>query len=214
MEFDFTRMPAGDRYKLMAASVTPRPIAWVSTRSAAGAANTAPYSFFNAISGDPTLVVIGMMRRADGTHKDSAANILETGEFVVNLVTEADAEAMNFTCIDAPPGFDEAAHAGLTMAPSSAVAPERIASAPVALECRLYQAIEAGKTTIVLGEVVRFHIADRFVDAERLHVDAPAMGLIARMHGGGWYTRSTDRFEMQRPSWADWVAAQDAPPAD
>jgi len=212
MEFDFATLSAADRYKLIASSVTPRPIAWLTTQSAAGVPNAAPYSFFNAISGDPTLVVIGIMRRANGTHKDSAANILETGEFVVNLVAEHDAEAMNFTCIDAPPEFDEGLHAGLELVPSSAVAPQRIATAPVSLECKLYQSIEAGRTTIILGEVIRFHISDAFVDPERLHVDAAAMGLIARMHGRGVYARTTDLFEMNRPDFAAWAAQQEQEP--
>lgn len=210
MEFDFTAVPAGDRYKLMSASITPRPIAWVTTRSAAGVANAAPFSFFNMVAADPPLLAIGFLRQADGRHKDTPANILETKEFVVNLVSEADAEAMNFTCIDAPPEFDEAAHASLALAPSSVVGPDRIASAPVSMECRLYQAIEAGKSTVVLGEVLRFHIHDRFVDAENLHVDTMAMGLVARMHGAGWYSRSDTSFQLMRPRYDAWRAAQDA----
>lgn len=209
MEFDFTQVAAGDRYKLLSASITPRPIAWVTSRSAAGVANAAPFSFFNMVSADPPLLAIGFLRQPDGRHKDTPANILETKEFVVNLVSEADAEAMNFTCIDAPPDFDEAAHAGLSLAPSSVVAPDRIASAPVSMECRLYQAIEAGQSTIVLGEVVRFHIHDAFIDAERLHVDTMAMGLVARMHGAGWYSRSDTSFQLMRPRYADWLATQD-----
>ncbi|NMN03775.1 MULTISPECIES: flavin reductase family protein [unclassified Novosphingobium] len=208
MEFDFSVVPAGDRYKLMSASITPRPIAWVTSRSAAGVANAAPFSFFNMVAADPPLVAIGFLRQADGRHKDTPANILETKEFVVNLVSEADAPAMNFTCIDAPPEFDEAAHAGLVLARSSVVAPDRIATAPVSMECRLYQAIEAGQSTIVLGEVVRFHIHDRFIDAEKLHVDTMAMGLVARMHGAGWYSRSDTSFQLLRPRYADWLAAQ------
>lgn len=208
MEFDFSVVPAGDRYKLMSASITPRPIAWVTSRSSAGVANVAPFSFFNMVAADPPLVAIGFLRQADGRHKDTPANILETKEFVVNLVSEADAPAMNFTCIDAPPEFDEAAHAGLALARSSVVAPDRIATAPVSMECRLYQAIEAGQSTIVLGEVVRFHIHDRFIDAEKLHVDTMAMGLVARMHGAGWYSRSDTSFQLLRPRYADWLAAQ------
>jgi flavin reductase (DIM6/NTAB) family NADH-FMN oxidoreductase RutF len=208
MEFDFSQVAAGDRYKLMSASITPRPIAWVTSRSAAGVANAAPFSFFNMVAADPPLLAIGFLRQSDGRHKDTPANILETKEFVVNLVSEKDAEAMNFTCIDAPPDFDEAAHAGLSLVPSSVVAPDRIASAPVSMECRLYQAIEAGQSTIVLGEVVRFHIDDAFIDAERLHVDTMAMGLVARMHGAGWYSRSDTSFQLMRPRYADWLKAQ------
>lgn len=210
MEFDFAQVPAPDRYKLMSASITPRPIAWVTSISAAGLRNAAPYSFFNMMGAEPPLVVIGMMRRPDGSHKDSAANVLETGEFVVNLVCEADSAAMNFTCIDAPPTFDELAAAGLPTLPSSVVRPPRIATAPVAMECRLYQSIEAGLTTIVLGEVLRFHIGDALIAPERLHVDTLAMNLVARMHGAGWYTRATDLFQMTRPTYADWVGEQQA----
>ncbi|MXO67041.1 flavin reductase family protein [Altericroceibacterium endophyticum] len=208
MDFDFSRFEAADRYKLMAASITPRPIAWISSLSKDGVRNAAPYSFFNMMSADPPLVVIGLMRRPDGSYKDSAQNILDTKEFVVNLVSEGDAEAMNFTCIDAPADFDEIAHAGLETVPSDKITPPRIASAPVSMECRLYEKVEAGKSTIVLGEVLSLHIADEFIDAEKLHVDAVAMQLVARMHGAGWYTRSTDRFQMERPRYADYVKDQ------
>lgn len=205
-DFDFSKLETQQRYKLMAAAITPRPIAWVTTLSSEGVRNAAPYSFFNMMAADPPLIALGMMRRADGTHKDSATNILETKEFVVNLVTEADAAAMNFTCIDAPSEFDELAEAGLATAPSITIAPPRIATAPVAMECRLFQAIEAGPSTIVLGEVVTFRVADEFIDTERLHLDTLGMELVARMHGAGWYTRSTDLFQMERPQYASWMA--------
>lgn len=203
MEFDFARTAAGDRYKLMSAAITPRPIAWLTTMSGDGVRNAAPYSFFNMMGAEPPLVAIGLMRRPDGTYKDSAKNIIDTGEFVVHLVSETDAPAMNFTCVDAPPGFDELAAAQIETLPSKMVAPPRIASAPVSMECRLFERVEAGLSTIVIGEVLHFHIADALVDAERLHVDTPAMALVARMHGTGWYTRSTDMFQMTRPSFAD-----------
>lgn len=208
-DFDFSKLETQERYKLMAAAITPRPIAWVTTISGARVRNAAPYSFFNMMAADPPLVALGLMRRPDGTHKDSAANILETREFVVNLVTEADAAAMNFTCIDAPPEFDELAEAGLATEPSLTVAPPRIATAPVAMECRLFQAIEAGASTIVLGEVLTFRIADAFIDTERLHLDTLGMELVARMHGAGWYTRSTDLFQMERPEYATWKQQAD-----
>lgn len=208
MNFDFSAMAAADRYKLMTAAITPRPIAWLTTRSASGINNAAPYSFFNMMGSDPPLVAIGLMRRPDGSRKDSAANILETREFVVNLVGEGDAGAMNFTCIDAPPDFDEMAHAGIETLPSLSVTPPRIASAPVSMECRLLEQVEAGSTTVVLGEVRHFHIRDDLIDGERLYVDTLAMQLVARMHGAGWYTRSTDLFQLARPTYADWRAAR------
>ena len=205
MEFDFSQLEGPQRYKLMTAAITPRPIAWITTLSSEGERNAAPYSFFNMMSAEPPLVAIGLMRRPDGSYKDSPRNILDTGEFVVNLVSETNAEAMNFTCIDAPPEFDEIASAALDTAPSSVIAPPRIASAPVSMECRLFEKVEAGQATVVLGEVFRFHIKDDFVDAGRLHVDTLAMQLVARMHGAGWYTRSTDLFQLARPVYADWI---------
>lgn len=210
MQFDFAALNAADRYKLMSAAITPRPIAWLTTLSPEGVRNAAPYSFFNMMGADPPLVAIGLMRRPDGTHKDSARNILETGEFVVNLVSEADAAAMNFTCIDAPPDFDELDGAQIATVASKLVAPPRIASAPVAMECRLFQSIEAGQTTVVLGQVAWFHIHDTFIDADRLHVDTRAMGLVARMHGAGWYTRSAGLFQLTRPVYAEWIATNRA----
>ncbi|GLI96376.1 flavin reductase family protein [Sphingobium sp. BS19] len=208
MEFDFAALTGAERYKLMAAAITPRPIAWLTTVSPEGVRNAAPYSFFNMMGAEPPLVAIGLMRRADGSYKDSARNILETREFVVNLVSESDAEAMNFTCIDAPPGFDELEAAHLETVPSTLIVPPRIASAPVTMECRLHQSIEVGLTTIVLGEVVKFHVRDDLVDPERLHIDTIAMGLIARMHGAGWYTRCTDMLQLTRPVFDDWNKAE------
>ncbi|WP_260927537.1 flavin reductase family protein [Novosphingobium sp. 9] len=213
MEFDFTQMAGPDRYKLLASSVTPRPIAWITTQTADGRRNCAPFSFFNAMGGNPPLLVVGMMRRPDGTHKDTPANILETGEFVVHLVSEAMAGAMNLTCIDAPPEYDEIDMAGLATAPSSVVAPPRLIDAPVAMECRLFQTVEAGTVTIALGEVQRFHIKDHLIDAEKLYVDTLGLNLVARMHGGGWYSRQTDLFSMDRPSFADWQARHEVPPS-
>jgi len=208
MEFDFAKVATADRYKLMSASITPRPIAWITTVSSDGVRNAAPYSFFNMMGSEPPLVAVGLMRRPDGSYKDSARNILDTGEFVVNLVSESDAPNMNLTCIDAPPDFDELDAANLSTEPSSLIAPPRIASAPVSMECRLYQSFEAGLTTVVLGEVLRFHIHDDLVDADRLHVDSLAMNLVARMHGAGWYTRCKDLLQLRRPEYAEWIKTQ------
>ncbi|MWV26881.1 flavin reductase family protein [Aurantiacibacter rhizosphaerae] len=210
MEFDFSKVETPDRYKLMSAAITPRPIAWLTTLSSDGVRNAAPYSFFNMMGSAPPLVAIGLMRRPDGTYKDSARNVLDTKEFVVNLVSEGDAPAMNLTCIDAPPEFDEIDAADLATLPSSVIAPPRIASAPVSMECRLYESIDAGLTTIVLGEVLRFHIGDDLVDPERLHVDTLAMKLVGRMHGAGQYTRCNDLFQLARPTYADWVKRKEA----
>jgi flavin reductase (DIM6/NTAB) family NADH-FMN oxidoreductase RutF len=206
MQFEMKALTADERYKILCSSITPRPIAWVTSLSATGARNAAPYSFFNMMGATPPIVALGLMRRSDGRYKDTAANIIETREFVVNLVCEADAAAMNFSCIDGPPEFDELAAGNIATVPSSLVAPPRILSAPVSMECRLFQHIDTSSySTVVLGEVVMFHIHDRLIDPANLHIDTLALNLIARMHGAGWYARATDVFQMQRPRYADWV---------
>lgn len=199
MHFDFSETEGALRYKLMSSAIVPRPIAWVTTCSPQGERNAAPFSFFNMMGAWPPLVVLGIMRRPDGSHKDSAANILETGEFVVNLVSEADAVRMNATSIDAPPGFDELAAADIATADSVGVAPPRIASAPVAMECVLEHVHEAGRSSIVIGEVKHFLVGDAFLDRDTMRLDTPAMELVARLHGADWYLRTTDRFSLKRP---------------
>ena len=205
MLFDMETLPPQDRYKILTASVVPRPIAWVTTKSRAGIVNAAPFSFFNAMGSDPPTVVLGIMPR-DGRLKDTAANIQETAEFVVNLVSEANAEAMNVTCIDSPPEIDELQLAKLTPVPSRSVAPPRIGESPVSFECRLLASLVTGPLqSLVVGRVVCAHVDDAFVlDATRCHLDTTAMQLIGRMHGSGVYARTSDRFEMQRPTWAAW----------
>ena len=120
MQFDFTKLPAAARYKLLTGTITPRPIAWVVTQNAAGQVNAAPYSFFNAFSADPPTVGIGMGNSKPGQAKDSLVNIRETKQFVINLVDEANAEAMNITATEFPYGVDELARASLTTLPAMA----------------------------------------------------------------------------------------------
>lgn len=196
-------MAAPDAYKILGSSVTPRPIAWVTSQSASGVRNAAPYSFFNVMGHAPPTIALGLLASADGCYKDTAANILSTGEFVVNLVTEADAPAMNVTCIDAPPEVDELVLADIATLPSETVTPPRIASAPVSFECRMLHGIETGpRQTVVIGHVLVAHVADaHIIDHDRLHIDTPSMRLVARMHGAGWYSRSTDLFQLERPSY-------------
>src|ERR1700722_17282963 len=134
MQFDFRTMAPTDRYKLLIGSVVPRPIALVTTIDKAGIANAAPFSFFNVMGNDPPAIVLGIDRRPTGAPKDTVRNIRDTGEFVVNLVDEAIAEAMNVCAIDFPEGVDELVEAGLTAAHSPTGAPPGIAEAPGAFE--------------------------------------------------------------------------------
>jgi flavin reductase (DIM6/NTAB) family NADH-FMN oxidoreductase RutF len=211
MLFDFETIDPRDCYKLVVSSVVPRPIAWVVSQDAAGTVNAAPYSFFNAFSDTPVVIGFGCGPRPEGALKDTAANIRATGEFVVNLVPESAVHGMNVTAIDFPPGTDELAEAGLTKVPSAKVKPPRIAESPVALECVTFQLVPAGRHTIVLGRVVAVHIRDDCVlDAAKCYVDTPKLGLVGRMHGRGWYARTTDRFEVPRLTVAEWEAKKAA----
>ena len=193
MQFDMKALDRGRRYKIIGSCITPRPIAWVSSLSADGTLNVSPFSFFNALGDNPPVVPLGMVAHPEARLKDTPSNIQTTGEFVINLVNEGNAEAMNLTSVDAPQGFDESALAGLHMAPSIAVKPPRIATAPVSFECRLVHWLETGPHQVaIIAEVVQAHIADEFLlDRDRITIDVPAMKLIARLHGAGWYGRRT-----------------------
>lgn len=205
MLFDFAKIPGKECYKLLVSTVTPRPIAWVVSQDAKGVLNAAPFSFFNVFSGDPAVVAIGIGNRKPGQAKDSRANILETGQFVVNLVAEWNAEAMNITGIEFDPQVDELAQAGLTSVPSTRVKPPRIAESPVALECELMQIVDMGESGLVLGRVVVMHVHDEFVlDAQKYYIDTPNLKLLGRMHGRGWYARTSDLFDMPRIPVAEW----------
>lgn len=202
MLFNMGALTPRERYKILTSTIVPRPIAWITTLSRNGIANAAPFSFFNMMGDDPPTVAVGIMPRG-GALKDTAANILETGEFVVNLVSEANARAMNLTSIDAPEAVDELHLAGLTAVRSQSIAPPRIAEAPVSLECRVLTSLVTGPLqTVIIGTVVNVHVEDRFVqDAQRCHIDTEKLRLVARMHGRGEYLLATEFFQMDRPAW-------------
>lgn len=178
MIFDMETLEAQNRYKILTATVTPRPIAWITTLSECGVINAAPFSFFNVMGHEPPTVAIGLLA-GSGRFKDTATNIIETGEFVVNLVAETNAEAMNVTCIDAPPEIDELALAGLTPVASQAVRPPRIAESPVSFECKILSSLVTGpRQTVVIGRVLRAHVDDAVIqDKERCHIDTHALRL-------------------------------------
>ena len=207
MKFDFHTMQPMDRYELLLGTILPRPITIVTTLSADGALNAAPYSLFNVVSHDPPVVMIAVLPHPDGRLKDTAANIFATRDFVVNLVPRAMAEAMNITNIDAPQGTNELALAGLKTAASSSIKPPRIASSPVAFECRMLNALSFNShQAVIFGEVVTGFVSDEFVlDAGHGIVDTPKLALFGAMHAARWYSATTDRFEMVRPTWAQWV---------
>lgn len=207
MRYDLDQVPEPIAYKLLAATVIPRPIAWVVTRGAQGV-NAAPYSFFNVMGSAPPTIALGLMAAPDRGFKDTALNILETGEFVVNLVPERLVQAMNLTSADAPRGVDELALAGLETLPSQHIAPPRIAESPVAFECRALSSVVTGPCqTVVIGRVLAVHIQDRYLrNPERAHIDTDSLDLVARSFGSD-YIRTHDRFDLPRPTWAGLQAA-------
>ena len=202
MQFDMRNLPLMARYKIANSTVTPRPIAWITSISPDGVVNAAPYSFFNVVGADPVLIALGLMKSvADRTLKNTASNIIATSDFVVNLVSEHDAERMNQCSVDAPSDVSEVDYAGLETVPSVLVAPPRIATSPVSFECRKVVALDVGTLqTVVIAEVLMAHIRDEFIlDEENMYIDMPAMKLIGRTHGNGWYARTSDQFQIERP---------------
>ena len=187
-------------YFLLTSLLVPRPIAWVSTRSAAGVVNVAPFSFYGGISGNPPILGLGIGRRADGRPKDTARNAIETGEFVVHLVEEDQDEALVGCSAELEPEVSEAEALGLELEDSRVVQPPSLARARVRLECRLHQHQEVGNGPVdfLMGEVVAFVLAEGLLD-EAGRVDEEQLQPVSRL-GGAWYAPVRDRFRAQRPS--------------
>jgi len=187
-------------YKLMAGSILPRPIGWISTVDARGVPNLAPYSFFNAVCPNPPHVLFCPNVRADNP-KDTLANVRATGEFVVNIVTQPTAAAMNATAADFPPDVDEFAAAGLTRLPSEVVKAPRVAESPIHYECRVTQIIdvsdEPGGGSVVIGRVLRLHVAEHVLIGND-KIDLAALEPVGRLAGSS-YARINDIFELVRP---------------
>ncbi len=178
--------------------IVPRPIAFVSTVSPDGVVNLAPYSFFNAVSYDS--VMFSSSRNVGDKSKDTLRNIEETGEFVVNIVVDAIADAMNSTAAEYPEDVDEFGIAGLSHAPSQIVKPPRVAESPVNIECKLNQIVQIGSGAhehgLVIGTILLMHVRDDIIDGHR--IDQAKLMATGRM-AGNMYCRTSDRFEMVRP---------------
>jgi flavin reductase (DIM6/NTAB) family NADH-FMN oxidoreductase RutF len=217
MQFDFDQMPPVERYKLLLATVLPRPIAWITTRDPAGAINAAPFSFFNVFGSDPATVGVGIGSKGPGEPKDTRANIRANEQFVVNLVPFALAQEMRITSIAFPKGVEEPKEAGLSLAPSERIGVPRISQAPVSMECIFMQEIRLGGFSLVLGQILLVHVRDEAVlDRTRQYIDASKLDLIGRMEGA-WYTKTTDRFEMPPIALNDWkspIGANGASPVE
>jgi len=196
MDIDFGELTAYQRYKLMASLIVPRPIALVTTLGDSGVVNAAPFSMFNMVGEDPPLVMISVNRQnAQGRLKDTAANILRSGEFVVHLPDEAIAAQMHACGESLEPHVSEVEHTGLSLRPSRAVAVPTIAEAPVAFECVLHEQLVNDSRYVFFGRVLALHARDGLIDTERWRVRLQDYFPVARF-GASFYLRSRDRFAM------------------
>lgn len=193
-------------YKLLTATVTPRPIAWVTTCCKNGSVNAAPFSFFNIMGNEPPMAVFSVDKSYDKDRKDTIANIIETGEFVVNLVPMKLARQMSLTAIDAPYGFEELKAANLKTRPSQAIKVPQIALSPVSFECVNHATMITGaRQYLVIGRVIQIRIDDEYIlDKQRFHIDTQKLDLIGKMQGST-YTKCHDIFDVKRISFEDWI---------
>jgi len=192
-------IPAPIAYQILTGAVIPRPIGFISSVSTEGVVNLAPFSFFNAICGEPPMVMFCPMNRRPP--KDTLLNVTATREFVANIVSREIAEAMNLTAADYAFEINEFDVSGLTPMPSQIVKPPYVKESPVSMECKAVHIIELSDKpwggTIIIGEVVLFHVRDSIIDKD-LFIDPDKLDPIARM-GGPSYSTIKDRFDMIRP---------------
>jgi flavin reductase (DIM6/NTAB) family NADH-FMN oxidoreductase RutF len=197
IRFSVADLNGADPYKLTTGLIVPRPIGWIGSISSDGTPNLAPFSFFNAVSGNPPTFVFSPGR---GSRKDTLDNVRAVGEFTINVVTEEVAAAMNATSATHPPEVDEFVAAGLTAVPSVSIRPPMVGECRANIECVVTQIIDIGHPErgngLVIGEAVEFHVDDALLDGTR--VDQAELKAIGR-HVGDMYSHSTDLFELRRP---------------
>lgn len=199
MKFKPSDRSDAENYLFLLGAIVPRPIAFVSTVGPTGVFNLAPFSFYNGVCAIPPVLSISIAYR-DREKKDTLVNIEQNREFVVNIVTEAIASAMNAASANLPPNISEFDQVGLTAVPAEIVKAPLVLESPINLECKLHQLITVGApphgATLVLGEVVFFHIKEEALDHHR--IDMKKLKAVGRM-GGEEYTRTGDLFKMKRP---------------
>ena len=204
-EVDFEQLDTYPRYKLMASLIIPRPIALVTTLGTNGVANAAPFSMFNMVGEDPPILMISINRLTDGRLKDTAANILHNGEFVVHMSDEPMAQKMHDCGKAFPSDVSELAAVGLTPIPSRCVAPPRIQESPVAFECVLHEKLETESRYVFIGRIRWLAARDGLIDTKAWRVNLREYSPVARF-GASFYTRTNDRFSLND-------APQEAPAA-
>lgn len=201
MQLDLAGLSAEEAYRWLTATVTPRPIAWVSSVSAGGATNLAPFSFFQVICDQPPTLMVNVGLNPGGRPKDTLVNARETGQLVIHLVNAAMAPVMNETAATLPPEVSEIEVNGLETVPGTCVAVPRLLQAPVAFECEVAEITpypaEDPRQFLIFARVLLAHIDDAVMADER-HVDPGKLDLVGRL-GGLWYSTTRDRFPMKRP---------------
>jgi flavin reductase (DIM6/NTAB) family NADH-FMN oxidoreductase RutF len=194
-QFDMRQLGARERYNLTTGTVVPRPIALVTTKGLDGRVNAAPFSYFNTLGSNPPIVAFspGMRNALPPVPKDTRDNVLSTGEFVVNMVTEALIEAMTIAAADFPDNVSEVDYMGVTLAESRQVSVPRIVESPVNMECKFLQEVNIGLNKVIFGEIVEMHIADYLIDQEKMYIHFDKIDFVGRMPGGsGVFSRTTN----------------------
>jgi flavin reductase (DIM6/NTAB) family NADH-FMN oxidoreductase RutF len=200
VKIDLANLDLKSAHDLLVSAVLPRPIAFVSTIGRDGVYNLAPFSYFTVLSSKPAVVGVGIGRKRDGQKKDTLVNVEFAQDFVINIVTESLAKAMNQASGEYPSQVDEFKEVGLTPAQSDLVKSPRVVESPVNMECRLMQILEFGEapriSSFIIGEIVRVHIKDELW----IHdvIKAHKLKAIGRL-GEDLYCRTMDVFEMKRP---------------
>ena len=201
MRVDLAGLKAREAYQWLTSTILPRPIAWVSSVSADGRTNLAPFSFFQGVTSSPPSLLFVPVNTRDGSKKDTVRNIEAVQEFVVNLVPFALSEPMNATSAMLPHGESEFAAFNIEAAPSEKVRPPRVARAPISFECRLHQIVPVGTgplaANIIIGLIVSTHVDDAVLGPDG-YPDPAKLDLVGRM-GGELYTRTRDTFALSRP---------------
>ena len=198
IDFDFEALLPADRYRLLTNFVVPRPIALVSTRSTEGQNNAAPMSFFNVLSHDPPIIILGIQSRPDGCEKDTMTNIRRTGEFAVNMVDRTIANEMIICGANFNSGVDEFAVSGLTSVFGSKVNVPLALESPCTMECRVERIIDYPRRAIILGEVLSMHVRRSCLDKNVHYVNPEEYQPIARMHADN-YILSGEQFSLRKP---------------
>jgi len=195
MDLDFSTLTEYQRYKLMASLIIPRPIALVTTLSASGVVNAAPFSMFNMLGEEPPIVMISLNKHKEGALKDTATNILASGEFCVHLPDEKIAEQMHRCGDSVPPEVSEVEMVGFTTTPCLAIAPPRINEAPVAFECKLWEKLETESRHIFIGKILWLHARDELIDLEKHRVHLQNYFPVARF-GASFYINTRERYAL------------------